>query len=665
MQVRMMLDHMTIDNFKGISHLEISFGETLTRISGANGSGKSTVADAFAWCLLGKDCSGNAPGQDTFRIKPLDLDGNEMHNLTTAVEIAATVDGEPFALKRQMQENWVRKRGNKDAVFQGDNSTFWINGVPLKANEYAARIDDQVCSKAYITYVTILGAFNAAPMATRRSVLLDLVDSNVDAKLLASEEFRPLQEECAGRGVGIADLKKALQGSQRETNQTLKIIPARIDEARRSLTEISDAQLNEAKKSAEDLPARIDQLTAEIARGGSSAGAEAAFAIGKLKQDLADRRAKKLSVWREQITHYKSVSESEGSIVRALHDALDLKAKAHERYCERIGETKAAIAAKRKEYSTLYTSQYEEPENSGICPTCGQKLPAKLVEETLRNDQFRWANDKKARLDQIIAEGKNANATLSQLTKELDDLESETADLMAKCMEHETELKRADKAVADLEAAKDGMLADEEEELAITKQIDELQAVASAPADTHIAELKAERTVLQTQLSEANKVLAMKDVNESTLKRIKDLEYEQISTGEMLMDIERKLALCDQFSRERCSCLEESINALFPTVKWQLFEIQDNGGVKDKCMCMIPCSSGGLIPYGDETGGSANTAARMAADMEICEVLAEQLNRHLPLFLDRAESMNHIPTFGGQLITLTVSGDPGLTVSAE
>ena len=74
--MRLSLEKIIIANFKGIRNLTIDFADTETHIFGMNGSGKSSIADAFTWVLFNKDSHGNAPGSDNFREKPLDAEGN-------------------------------------------------------------------------------------------------------------------------------------------------------------------------------------------------------------------------------------------------------------------------------------------------------------------------------------------------------------------------------------------------------------------------------------------------------------------------------------------------------------------------------------------------------------------------------------------------------------
>lgn len=60
--MRLILDRIRIENFKGCRHIEVDFSESRTRLFGMNGVGKTTIADAFAWCMWNKDSHGNPKG---------------------------------------------------------------------------------------------------------------------------------------------------------------------------------------------------------------------------------------------------------------------------------------------------------------------------------------------------------------------------------------------------------------------------------------------------------------------------------------------------------------------------------------------------------------------------------------------------------------------------
>ena len=106
--MRLSLEKLRISNFKGIREMEIDFAATETHIAGMNGTGKTTLPDAFSWVLFNKDSHGNAPGSDNFREKPLDADGKEIHNLDTTVELVCLLDGRAFNLKRTQRAGHLK-----------------------------------------------------------------------------------------------------------------------------------------------------------------------------------------------------------------------------------------------------------------------------------------------------------------------------------------------------------------------------------------------------------------------------------------------------------------------------------------------------------------------------------------------------------------------------
>lgn len=63
--MRMTIERMVIQNFKGVRELSIDFGD-VTRISGMNGTGKTTIPDAFSWVLWNKGLSRQCPRQLRF-----------------------------------------------------------------------------------------------------------------------------------------------------------------------------------------------------------------------------------------------------------------------------------------------------------------------------------------------------------------------------------------------------------------------------------------------------------------------------------------------------------------------------------------------------------------------------------------------------------------------
>ena len=83
------LKSLVIQDFKGIRNLEVDFEGKSVNIYGTNETGKTTIIDAFTWCLFGKD----SLGQSNFAIKPRDEFGNERLGLEPTVEVTLLIDG--------------------------------------------------------------------------------------------------------------------------------------------------------------------------------------------------------------------------------------------------------------------------------------------------------------------------------------------------------------------------------------------------------------------------------------------------------------------------------------------------------------------------------------------------------------------------------------------
>ena len=123
---------LKLENFKGISAREIVMDGSNVSVYGQNATGKTTLFDAFTWCLFGKD---STDAQD-FWVKPHDANGDEIHNLETVVELDLLVDGLPQKFRHSMEEKWVKKNGEADRVYSGNTHNYWVNDVSKSAKEY-------------------------------------------------------------------------------------------------------------------------------------------------------------------------------------------------------------------------------------------------------------------------------------------------------------------------------------------------------------------------------------------------------------------------------------------------------------------------------------------------------------------------------------------------
>ena len=126
---------LRLRNFKGQRDFLFEPNGKNASVFGDNGTGKTTLMDAFNWLLFDKDST----GKKDFAIKTLDENNNVMHGLEHEVEGLLEVDGKRIKLRKVYYEKWTKKRGSTQKEFTGTLRTTSLT-TPMKKGEY----DDEV-----------------------------------------------------------------------------------------------------------------------------------------------------------------------------------------------------------------------------------------------------------------------------------------------------------------------------------------------------------------------------------------------------------------------------------------------------------------------------------------------------------------------------------------
>lgn len=654
--MNLVIERLDISNFKGIRDLSVSFGD-VTHIHGANATGKTSIQDAFTWLLFNKDAEGNAPGSDNFREKPLDEQGNEVHNLDTTVTASFKLDGKPFILRRTQRESWVTKRGNAEAAYQGNVSTYWINDVETKSGDFKARVSG-IASDEVFRLITSLGAFNAIEWKKRRSLLVSMSGADVDARLLATEEYAPVLEEVTQRSISVEDLRKVLSDQRKAANAELQLIPARIDEAHGLRPQITEQERKDAEYLANDTQAditKIDAMIAELQNGGDGADT---------RRQIVETEATLIRLRRDIDSDHQTTA---AQLIRADNDAhLRLMqaqtensnaARALEKAKTELERATTILTSCRSEYKAISEQGFVVEGIEKVCPACGQSIPEEAYEAAVAKAKAAYDAKKKNELAAITKRGNAAKEDCDTWKKRVEEAETyvkQAADLLESAQQAQQAAKEAlASAPPSPDYTKDPRIAE------LQTTLETLRASAKDAPEEKIGRLKERQEELRGILSRAQATLAKAAMVTEIDDRIAALEAKQREYGEKVSDIEIKMTLVEKFVADRCKALEETINDMFPTVRWKLFDRQINGGLVDVCNCMIACETG-LVAY-----AGANTAAKVNADIEIASVLSKHYGVTAPLFLDKAESVNYISSPAGQLITLSVSTDKTLTVEQK
>lgn len=235
--MKILLKKLHMENFKKTKDQTIDFGH-ITKISGQNAVGKSTVADAFMWCLFNK----NSLGEAKFQVRPLDAFGNPIDHVDIKVVVTLDVDGREFELSKTQKQNWVKKRGTLEATLQGNDNLYEIDGVPKKEKDYKAFVSD-IINEDLFQLLTNPQAFVSKKWKEQREELMKMIPGVDNDTVIASNPDVLSELNLALSLHTPEDLQAKAKKALSEYKKKQTEIPARVDEVRKSMTDIDVAEL--------------------------------------------------------------------------------------------------------------------------------------------------------------------------------------------------------------------------------------------------------------------------------------------------------------------------------------------------------------------------------------------------------------------------------------
>ena len=637
-------DGVLIKNFKGIKELYVNFSDNTT-IFGQNATGKTTIVDAVTYCLFGTDSLGNSK----FEIRPLDKNGNKIHNIVISVCLFLRIDGKKTELKRELSENWVKKRGSENPVLQGNVGSYEIDGYPRSEKDYKEYING-IVSDDLFKMLTNPTYFPNMPWKDQRATIMKFASDVSDVELATEDSrFAELLPEIE-KAPSTDDIKNKYQKSLNELKKKQIELPVRIDEQSKNKVDIDVAELELLKNSLNEQIADVKSKIADTDKQFAEYQAlsdgimELKFAESdfvrkanedniKARREIEDKIADKKFLLRQT---KNTVSDCERQIYISKHNSVSLN---------------ESIESYRNQYRQTQELVFDE--NSLVCSYCGQEYPQDRKEQI----KAEFESKKATEIKKITELGNKAKAELDKENETIESLEKEL-------VEHRKSLEMLNNAIASLEK----QLSELPESIDV-KGTDEYKAIQSQIADKEQAmlqmnnadevrkSLNAELEDLQTQLIECEKKIAMSQKNIEIDERIEELQGEQRITAQKIADVEKMLYLLDEFIKYKLDKISDSINAMFDGISFKLFDIQLNGGVKEVCECTV-----NGVPY-----GSLNNGHRIIAGLQIIKALQKLYGAYLPIFIDNAESVNdfNLPDMDCQLIKLKVSDDTDLRIEVE
>lgn len=647
------LKKLEIRNFKGIKDLAITFTDQETVISGDNGTGKTTIFDAFLWLLFGKDSTNRADGNGGFNIKTLDPDGKPILNQEHVVIATLLVNGSELTLQRSYLEKWGT--GVNAGQLKSHYTEYSLNGVKLDTKKaYDAEVS-AILPEDVFRMVTNPFYFPSLPETTQKAMLLDMAGNVSDQEVAALKpEYLELLRQLTGKS--LEQFKKETSSKKKAIQDELKELPARIDTANRMKPVAEDwvaldQELTDKKQALDKIDNQISDKSKLV---------ESAYEIkNSIQRQIGEKRLERSRKEGEIRNNVDKSNSSARSSIRDLEYSMqtlqsDISRKKGSLISidTQIANIGTELDTLRGEYRSIYAEKLEYPEGSFICPTCKRPLEADDIEVKQNEMLANFNLNKSTRLQNNQEIGKSKAGKRSELQNKREDtlaeiskLEKDLENLQAQKKYQEDNMPVSQDAQKLIEA--------DDTWIRLGNEISELENrlnVETPIADT--SELKEGKRVLSECIDDLKKRLSNRETIDRAEKLIQEYEDKKVANNDALAKLERTEFIITDFQKAKDNELMNRINGLFSLVSFSFVNEQLNGNDKITCVCTVDG-----VPFPD-----LNNATKINAGLDIINAICQAKGISAPIFIDNRESVNKLIPTVSQVINLVVSNHPTLMI---
>lgn len=645
--------NMRLLNFKGVRNYSITFKD-VTNIFGDNGTGKSTLNDAFTWLLFDKDSN----DKKDFGIKTLTLEGQPIRKLEHEVSGTLDVDGVHVLLRKCYREKWVKTKGQQHEEFKGHETDYYYNDVPLSKKDYETKIATLLNENLAKLLTNPLHFNQTLKWQERREVLNllagDIQNEHVFDKIVTVENkgsFIGLINALNQRKT-VKEYRDEIRKKKQLINDELVTIPTRIEELNRAMptpvdVEAINNQIALKRKEIESI---------ELAMEDKSTQLNASY------QKIQEAQQNKLRLENELRAMINGAGENKRIKIQEVDNQLrslgldeSTFTKDLARYENMISENKSHIESfntqKKKlleDWNAKNAEEFLMPANSTACPTCKREFEANKKQEITEELQANFNKQKSKDLESINERG----VTIKSHVVSLENTNSE----------YEHEIKKLTQKLTETQAAIEAKKIEKEEILSVPdaepleaaelrEKINAVEIPEAPKIDN--TELRISKNNIASEIEALSIQISSNGQIEKLNVRINELSEMEKTLAQQLADYEQIEFSIDQFTKAKIDSIEQRINGKFKLVTFRMFETQVNGGYSECCECLI-----NGVPFYD-----ANSASKINAGIDIINALSEYYNISAPVWIDNRESTNQILPCASQIINLIVTYDKELRIS--
>lgn len=642
-----------------------------TEISGRNREGKSTLQDAYLDVLTGKMANGTEP--TSIRRKE---NGVEVPKVDVVRELTLAIDGKEKVIRKITKQKWRKPRGQSEEVFDGNETSYEIDGFPAKSKDYTEFI------QSIAEPSTLLMCSNPKPFldtlqkstAESRKVLEKMSGFDIAQFMEENPQYAHVEEITKGHSVEdtLKKLRKELNAQKKkvdaknteiayETNRTVEAEDTSSLESKKQELNAELSKLEEQEGILEDSAKGYDSLSYEIRGLKSSRDG----LVSKANEWLRARQ-KFISDTVSELRLKKSEKESS---IRIIGMELD-------NHIREAQQAKADLDRARQDYPRIKEMEWDDSElkaieaetfndSDTICPTCEQELPeeqvSKLKSSFEEKKKFRieneltkkqnWESAKQNQLKGTCDLGNSASAKLKKTNEEISKLQSEIGVAQDEVAELTKQIEEEQSKFVELPESVD--MTNDEEYLAVTARIAELEEKLKSFDDVpgKKQELRVQISNVKEQISDMNadiKIAQAAVVGKE--KQVAELNEKLRKLGKVQADIEKNIDTVLSFSIQKNKALAEKINPHFKHFQFSFLDYTIEGNPVETCK---------MICNGIDYNSGLNHSDKILCEVDLLNGLQEMNGLNMPIWIDDSESIDksRIPVLDRQMIVLRVTDD--------
>ncbi len=653
------IKRLTLTDFKGVRNGEYVFSNN-TKISAANGLGKTTIATAWYWLTMDKDYD----LKSNPNVRP-----NGMEECIPRVDAALDIDGKEITITKQ-QKTLKSKPDSKGIVKITSSNIYEINSVPKTEGDFRKYLEDEGINWELFLALSHPNVFTGQKATDMRKILFKMASEKSDLDIANMKSDTIDIAALLSQGYKLEEIEAMHKASKKKAEAQVRDIPNQIIGMEKSKVDYDSAELELQKSGIEELIAEKENMLSD-AESTLSKHQELADKIMELKfqmNSIQQQAQDKLNAERRSIQNKIDIAEKDFHTAVQRHNMIELDIKRLGDYIKRMDQERAELG---KEYNRNVNKKFDDsewtfPKDSTLCPTWGRAYDSKKI-ESLRSE-FEARKNKAAEdfdkrrqdtLNELISRGNELKRESAEKAKELEAKKAELEQIKADKIRFNKEQTEETKKLSELPERID--LSGNQEYEMLENQAARLEEILSSMNDgaTYRSSLKNELDSLRHDLSEVEKQIAVAGRNLEIDEQIADLQKKQREYEQAKADSEKILDQLDTLSKRKNELLVDEINQHFGIVKWKLFDYRKNSKYVECCVPMIYDEKSGIYK---EFWNSMNTGRQIQAQLDICNSMQKFFNMNCPVLLDGAEAINNIylPKMDCQLITLAVSEDEEL-----